>query len=104
MKKNPIVKNKFDKYRMNNLWIDNINNIDFFDKKKNNICQKEREWKEYVKLVDSILESMDKESSELLKEVYIYQRDFKDLYISQSTFYWKHKRAVKEFLDYFALS
>lgn len=99
MKQNKFVKSKFDRYIINSLWIkhsDKLNGI--FD---NNYREKMNDWINYVNLLDSILESMNKESSNLLRTVYIEKKDKKSLYTSESNFYIKHRKAIEEFLKYF---
>lgn len=99
MKQNKFVRSKFDKYIINSLWIkhsDKLNGI-FDTEYKDKI----NDWVNYVSLVDSILNSMDKDLSNLLRVVYIEKKDKKSLYISESNFYWKHKKAIEEFLKYF---
>lgn len=99
MKQNKFVQSKFDKYIINSLWIENYDKLDeIFEK---NYAKKLNEWISYVNFVDSILNNMSKESSKLLRNVYIEKKDKKSLHFSESNFYWKHRKAIEEFIKYF---
>lgn len=60
----------------------------------------EIQWKKYVESVDKILDLMPKESSCFLKKLYIENNEKKDFHYSESTFYFKQKKAINDFLDF----
>ncbi|MEF9984863.1 MAG: hypothetical protein RSA87_01135 [Malacoplasma sp.] len=57
-------------------------------------------WKKYIEAVDKILNLIPKESSYFLKKLYIDNSEKKDFHYSESTFYFKQKKAINDFLDY----
>ncbi|WP_412032183.1 MG284/MPN403 family protein [Malacoplasma muris] len=102
MKRNILVKNKLDRYKMNVLWINNLDKLEVIDDNSiKNLDDRVKDWKNYISLVNSIFDSMNQEYAELLKAVYIEYKTAEELYYSTTTFYWKHRHAVNEFLEFF---
>lgn len=66
----------------------------------NNQTKIETQWKKYVASVDKILELIPKESSFFLKKLYIENNERRDFHYSESTFYFKQKRAINDFLNF----
>lgn len=87
-----IYKFKLEK-KHQNIFISNCNKIH----SKNKI---DVQWRKYVESVDKILDLIPKESSFFLKKLYIENSERKDFHYSESTFYFKQKKAINDFLDY----
>ena len=95
------IKSIFEKYKIYKLRIENFKNIDcLVNYEDENIEEKFLNWDKYVKLVNKILDSLDKEHSNILKSIYIENKRKEELHYSDSTYYWKHKKATDNFLKY----
>lgn len=95
------IKQKFEEYNMKKTWIENISSLVKDDKKSN--ADKIKKYQNYIDLINSILNTMSKDNSALLRGIYIEKKDKKCFYMSESTFYFKHRHAVVEFIKYLSL-
>lgn len=104
MKKNKInAKEIFEKYKiykfkLNSTLKQSFALVDEID--KNIVKNKAIVWKKYTSQVEEILGNMHKENAEFLKKIYIENLDRYDFHYSDSTFYWRLKKATKEFLAF----
>lgn len=95
------IKKIFEKYKIYKLRVENFKHIDcLMDSEKKNMKEKFLNWDKYVKLINKILASLDEELAYILKSIYIENKKRDDLHYSESTFYWKHKKATGKFLKY----
>lgn len=90
-----LVRKKLHKYRVNKVW---INNRDALNDISPHILKKAKKYQDYVSFIDNVFECMDKDSETILKKLYIEKLHRTELPFATSTFYWKHKKAVNEFL------
>lgn len=95
------IKKIFEKYKIYKLRVENYKNINcLIDSDEQNLKRQYLNWDKYVKLVNKILASLDEELAYILKSIYIENKKRDDLHYSESTFYWKHKKATGIFLKY----
>jgi hypothetical protein len=58
------------------------------------------EYRNYTKMIDSVLNYMNRENSSILADLHIRTKDYRELGYSTTTFYKKYKEAISEFLGY----
>jgi hypothetical protein len=51
-------------------------------------------------MIDRVLEYMDREHANIINNMHIKEKDYRDLGYSTTTFYCKYHDAINEFLDY----
>ncbi len=99
MKNNIVIEVRkiFSKYRKNKLIIENyeIINNNFNNEISNQDIKK---IKDYVLLIDNILNELDKMDSWILKNIFIERKEKDDLNYSESTFYWRLRKASNNFI------
>lgn len=102
--KNKLIKDKFNKYIIYNVWLQDLKKMKS-QKKWNStsmeLNDKIREWKNYNQQINKILDLMPPDYSSLLKSIYIEKKPKEELFYSESTYYRKHKKAIDVFLNYF---
>jgi hypothetical protein len=92
------VKSIFSKYRLYKFRLQYTYNLVFNNKE---ISKKElNEWKTFIQMIDHILEYMNHENASIINNVYIKEKDYRDLGYSTTTFYKKYHAAINEFLEY----
>lgn len=94
------VRNKFKTYNVQKMWIENEENAKVVFGSDKKIDEKIEKYKKSVNFIDAILLSMDPDEAILLKDIYIHKKPKESLYLSETTFYLKHKKAVISFLEY----
>lgn len=102
MKAHPFVRTKLERYKINVLWLNNLDKLSVInDNSLKDIDSKVKEWKNYTSLVNTIFDSMNKEYAQILKAIYLEHKSADELHYCTSTFYLKHKQAVNQFLEFF---
>lgn len=94
------IKKVFTKYKIYKLRMENECIFDIVD--NNNVDKNKviKTWKNYTSLIDKILNNMEKEYSQILVKIFLENIDRKNLHYSDSTFYWKLKKASHDFFNF----
>lgn len=94
------IKTIFDSYKISKIRSihaeDIIRNSNNKDATNNQIISA----KNYVKLVENILNMMDEEHADFLRKYYIENKKKEEFHYSISTFYFKLNKAIESFLKY----
>ncbi|MGL4647147.1 MAG: MG284/MPN403 family protein [Mycoplasmoidaceae bacterium] len=92
------VKEIFYKYRKNKLFLENyqvISNVMNME-----IMAKDLEnYQNYISLIDTVLDHLDEIDRQILKNIFIEQKEKYDLNYAESTYYWKLRRASNNFME-----
>lgn len=99
------LKDIFERYKIYKVRIDNFKNMESLkiaDAKE--LKENYKKWDKYVQMINRVLDSIDKDYSDILKHIYLKNKHPKEMDFAKSTFYHKRKKAAKNFLSYVSLS